>query len=576
VAAVGAGGMGDVYRARDPRLGRDIAIKVIASRVAGDPAALSRFEREARAVAALAHPNIVALHDVGSHGDLTYLVTELLEGETLRARLESGGPIAPRRALDYAVQIARGLTAAHERGIVHRDLKPENLFITRDGRVKILDFGVASFHVTNGLPTDAATLASTQSGTFLGTPGYMSPEHVTGEPATNRSDLFAFGIVLQEMLTGKHPFARATMFETLTAILREEPAPLDDLPGLPPAAARIVERCLEKRPEDRPASAADVGFFLEAVNTRGEGSTASVLRESLGISSSWTGLRTRLVALCVGLLLLSTIAIWTYVHVMAGRAVTRAIDADLSRAQATIGRVHRDRLARLGFTARVVASFPEMRALFETDPATLRVYLVDYQNPGGALLIALAPTGAVLARTDDATQGPASDSWFARLLDARGAEAVILIAGRPHHAAAAAAEAGGRIFGYIVAAAPVDQEFAQALGEATQDEVVLLTPDAVLASTLRSGQTPWPSLTGWRRQGGRADRSTEMRLGAQRVAVREAPISVDPPLSAVVIESNEAVEPYRQIQRGVAVIGLLAALVGALGILRLARSGGRL
>src|SRR5512143_161966 len=208
LSPIGAGGMGEVYRAKDPRLGREVAVKVLPASFSNDADRLRRFEQEARAAGILNHPNITAVYDIGSHDGAPYVVSELLEGETLRSRLAAGA-LGPRKALDYAIQVARGLAAAHEKGIVHRDLKPENLFVTRDGRVKILDFGLAKSVATGqagaatNLPTQAA---GTEPGVVLGTMGYMSPEQVRGRPADVRSDIFAFGAILYEMLSGKRAF----------------------------------------------------------------------------------------------------------------------------------------------------------------------------------------------------------------------------------------------------------------------------------------------------------------------------------------------------------------------------------
>jgi serine/threonine protein kinase len=276
VSVLGAGAMGEVYRARDPRLGRDVAIKIVLGSVATNPVVRDRFEREARAVAALAHPNILAVFDVGSEGDVEFVVTELLQGHTLRRRLAESGALAPKRALELAVQIAGGLAAAHERGIVHRDLKPENLFVVEDGRVKILDFGLARRESPEGGAGLEMTVAATQPGMFVGTAGYASPEQVEGAPATPRSDLFALGIVMHEMLTGRHPFERPTAYETLAAILRDDPPPLDAVAGLPTGIASAIERCLAKRPADRPGSAGDLAFLLETLGRRGETSIAVV------------------------------------------------------------------------------------------------------------------------------------------------------------------------------------------------------------------------------------------------------------------------------------------------------------
>jgi TolB-like protein/Tfp pilus assembly protein PilF len=265
LSPLGAGGMGEVWRARDPRLGREVAIKVLPATFSQDADRLQRFQREARSASALNHPSIVTVYDVGREGDVPYVVLELLEGETLRARLASG-PVPPRRALEYAASLAQGLGAAHEKGIVHRDLKPENIFLTRDGRAKILDFGLARV-LADPLPGAVATAAPTEAGTtpgvVLGTVGYMAPEQLRGEPADQRSDLFAFGAVLYEMLSGKRAFSGPTPLDTLHAILRQEPPDLSRVAtDVSPGLERIVRRCLEKNPAERFQSARDLGFAL--------------------------------------------------------------------------------------------------------------------------------------------------------------------------------------------------------------------------------------------------------------------------------------------------------------------------
>jgi TolB-like protein len=264
---LGAGGMGEVYRARDTRLDRDVALKVIHSHFAADADRLSRFTQEAKAAARLDHPNILVVHDVGSHEGNPYIVSELLEGESLREML--GTPLPPKKAVGYALEIARGLSAAHEKGIIHRDLKPENVFVTKDRRIKILDFGVAKLTQPSSdgsLDTAATTAAATQPGVVLGTVGYMSPEQVQGKPLDARSDIFSLGAVLYELLSGKKPFHRGTVPETLTAILREEPPDLLEMnKNIPPEVERIVRHCLEKTPEGRFQSAPDVVLGLEAL-----------------------------------------------------------------------------------------------------------------------------------------------------------------------------------------------------------------------------------------------------------------------------------------------------------------------
>ncbi len=288
LAPIGAGGMGEVYRARDERLKRDVAVKVLPTSYSQDADRLRRFEQEAQAAGGLNHPNITAVYDIGSHDDAPYIVTELLEGETLRARL-SGGAIAVRKAIDYAVQITKGLAAAHEKGIIHRDLKPENLFLTNDGRVKILDFGLAKLTQLEGQAAQQTNLptapAATEPGVVMGTLGYMSPEQVKGKPADQRSDLFSFGAILYEMLSGARAFHRDSAAETMSAILREEPPDLSATNrNIQPGLERVVRHCLEKNPEERFYSARDLAFDLEALSGL-SGSTAVVTGAVSGAKS---------------------------------------------------------------------------------------------------------------------------------------------------------------------------------------------------------------------------------------------------------------------------------------------------
>jgi Tol biopolymer transport system component len=261
--------MGEVYKARDPRLGREVAVKVLPALFSADTDRLRRFEQEARAAGILNHPNITAVYDIGSHDGAPYVVQELLEGETLRSQL-AAGRLPPRRAIDHSLQIAHGLAAAHEKGIVHRDLKPENLFITKDGRVKILDFGLAKLTQKEAGP-EASSLptatAGTEPGVVLGTLGYMSPEQVRGLPADARSDIFSFGAILYEMLSGKRAFRGDSAADTMSAILREDPPDLSVTnQNVPPGLERIVRHCLEKNPEQRFHSAHDLAFDLEALS----------------------------------------------------------------------------------------------------------------------------------------------------------------------------------------------------------------------------------------------------------------------------------------------------------------------
>ncbi len=266
LAPIGGGGMGEVYKARDTRLGRDVAIKVLPAAFASDTDKLQRFEQEARTTGALNHPNILTIHDVGSVNGSPYLVSELLEGETLREGLRGLLPI--RKAIDYALEITRGLTAAHAKGIVHRDLKPTNIFITTTGNLKILDFGLAKLIQPQHIAESPATLSlETQPGLVMGTVGYMAPEQVRGESVDTRADIFSFGCVLFEMLYGERPFARATAIETLAAILHDSPsAPSRRRRELPPGFDRVVARCLEKDPAARFQSVQDLEFALVALS----------------------------------------------------------------------------------------------------------------------------------------------------------------------------------------------------------------------------------------------------------------------------------------------------------------------
>jgi len=290
IAPLGAGGMGEVYRARDSKLDRDVAIKVLPAHLADDREALARFEREAKAVAALSHPNILAIYDFGREGETAYAVMELLDGETLRARLAQGA-LGARKTVDLAAQIAEGLAAAHERGIVHRDLKPENVFLTGEGRAKLLDFGLAKVGGPM-LPDSGKTLTTppagaTGPGAVMGSVGYMSPEQVRGEAADHRSDIFSFGAVLYEMLTGVPAFGRETGAESMAAILKEEPPEIvaGGL-GSSPALQRITQHCLEKKAGERFQSARDIAFALQALSGSAVASGSSVTLPRKG-SGRW-------------------------------------------------------------------------------------------------------------------------------------------------------------------------------------------------------------------------------------------------------------------------------------------------
>src|SRR5207249_3329231 len=287
VAPLGAGGMGEVYRARDTRLGREVAIKVLPESFSKDPDRLRRFEQEARAASQLNHPNIVTVHDFGTHGGAPYVVQELLEGETLRERLRAGA-LPARKAVDYGIQVARGLAAAHEKGIVHRDLKPENLFLTSDDRVKILVFGLAKLTAAEGSPAEPNELSTrtqaTAPGIVMGTLGYLSPEQARGQTVDQRADIFALGAILYEMLSGASAFKRGSSADTMSAILKEDPPELPSGSKVPPALERIVRRCLEKQPNQRFQDVSDVAFALEALS----GTASHLVDVAIQAQSRWT------------------------------------------------------------------------------------------------------------------------------------------------------------------------------------------------------------------------------------------------------------------------------------------------
>ena len=301
---LGAGGMGEVYRARDATLKRDVAIKVLPEYWSREPERLRRFEQEAQATAALNHPNIVSIFHVGQYEGSPYIVTELLQGETLRDRLRKG-PMRLREVLDYGVELARGLAAAHDAGIVHRDLKPENIWVTKDGRIKILDFGLAKLDPTKAAGADDPTVTGqpqTNPGRVLGTVGYMSPEQVRGDIADARSDIFAVGAVLYEMLTGKPAFRKATSAETMTAVLNEDPPAVSQLaPSVPPGLQRVVNRCLAKNPAQRIQHAADLEFALEALSDSSS-ATMPAVKHSVGRRWTWVLAAGTAVALAAGII----------------------------------------------------------------------------------------------------------------------------------------------------------------------------------------------------------------------------------------------------------------------------------
>ena len=382
---LGAGGMGEVYRARDTRLERTVAIKILPSNFSVDAERLRRFEQEARAAAALNHPNILAIFDIGNIGDIgaqngsPYIVSELLEGETLRARM-SNGAMPLRKAIDYGSQVARGLAAAHDKGIVHRDLKPENVFVTKDGHVKILDFGLAKLTASVHAPelTNAPTMATgameqhTTPGVVLGTLGYMSPEQVRGLPSDQRSDIFSLGAILFEALSGKRAFKGDTSADTMSAILKEEPQELSELNrAVPPAIDRIVRHCLEKNPADRFDSARDVAFGLEALST--VSSSAGV--EAAAGASSAARLRTPLLVAIPVILLVAAAAFW------GGRATVPVSNPVFTRLTFRGGYVASARFASDGQTVVYSAGFgADPLEIYTTRPGATQSRELGFKN----------------------------------------------------------------------------------------------------------------------------------------------------------------------------------------------------
>ncbi len=384
LAPIGAGGMGEVYKARDSRLDRIVAIKILSGSFIVDADRLRRFEQEARTVAALNHPNILGIHDIGNYDGSPYLVSEFLEGKTLREKLEDG-PLPLRRASEYALGIAHGLAAAHEKGIIHRDLKPENIFITNDNRVKILDFGLAKLADSKSLNEVNVTVTSaTVPGVVLGTVGYMSPEQVRGEATDARSDIFSCGAVLYEMLTGKRAFKRDTSAETMTAILREEPAELStsDWHGTP-AWERIISRCLEKLPLRRFQSASDLAFAIESLS--GSSMSASATSPSGSNIPALQPTRSYLWLIGIAALLLAVAALFI------GRSSVKSEPVKFTRLTYNRGFIYNARFVQDGPNIVFSAQFDNIPAqVFNVRPEYPQPVKVDVPS---ALLLALSPGG---------------------------------------------------------------------------------------------------------------------------------------------------------------------------------------
>src|SRR5262245_3228359 len=389
IASIGAGGMGEVYHARDTRLGRDVAIKVLPASFSDDPERLHRFQQEACAAGALNHPNILSIYDTGAHDGSPYVVSELLEGQTLRQRT-SGTTLPQRKAIDYALQIVHGLAAAHEKGIVHRDLKPDNLFITNDGRVKILDFGLAKLTGAadgnlsqTSIPTRRV---DTDPGKVMGTVGYMSPEQVKGRAVDHRSDIFSFGAILYEMLSGRRAFHGESAAETMSAILKEDPLELSETNDrISPALERLVNHCLEKNPEERFHSARDLAFAIEALSGSAPVSSQTMTAiTALPLSSKLVRHLPWIIAAILALVLLVTIpfAISSFKQ---APPRTNVIRASINQPE------------NAGFLPR---------SQFAVSPDGLRLVFVA-RAAGGKQLLWIRPLGALtaqpLASTDDAT-----------------------------------------------------------------------------------------------------------------------------------------------------------------------------
>lgn len=388
---IGAGGMGEVYRARDEKLNREVAVKVLPAAFSEHPDRLHRFEQEAQATGTLNHPNILAVYDVGTHDGAPYVVSELLEGETLRDRLNESR-LPPRRAIDYGTQIARGLAAAHEKGIIHRDVKPDNIFLTNDDRVKILDFGLAKLvqpAPNEVAQTDIATRkVHTDPGTVMGTTGYMSPEQVRGRATDHRSDIFSFGAVLYEMVSGRRAFHGDSAIETLNAILKEEPPDLGSSGvDAPPALERVVWHCLEKSPERRFQSASDVAFALEALSgVTSHPSQATTISVAPGLHRQILS-RERLVWLLACLLLLITAAAFAIAY--------------LRRPQST------DRVIKLALAVPEVSSNPSR---ITVSPDGRRVVFLA-NNSEGKQVLWLRSLDTLSTKLVDGTEGALSPFW---------------------------------------------------------------------------------------------------------------------------------------------------------------------
>ena len=508
LALIGAGGMGEVYRARDTRLNRDVAIKVLPGFSSPEPDRLRRFEQEARAAAALNHPNILAVHQMGVYEDAPYLVSELLEGETLRERLKRGA-LPLRKVIDYGIQIAKGLAAAHEKGIVHRDLKPENLFLTKDEQIKILDFGLARLTQAPSSLSQAPQEVETIPGMMMGSMGYMSPEQVRGSVADHRSDIFTFTAVLYEMLTGQRAFQKATSIDAMSAILNEEPPALAHVkPELPVALEKVLHRGLEKNPEQRFQSASDLGFALESLSdaTHSTFVTTKRFAREPGARS-----RSRLIAAVLFVLLIvGGVGAWIWLRPVAEPQVANYIQlthdgvqksligTDGSRIFLTMGDSGREQTAAIpvggGEPARIAMPGPYMvPASMSADGSSFLIVDGTGYPPTGPLW-SLPVLGDSPRRLGDATGNSGAWSSDGKLMAfANGAD--VFIANADGSEARKIATMKNFVSG--VAISPDDTEVRVETEEISQSGSNVVAGERTMWSVLTKGSSPQPLVADW-------------------------------------------------------------------------------